>query len=290
MLLLGIDIGGTKIAAGVVEGATGRVLVSDRIPTDAGEGGRAVLARATHLARRLAAGHRIEGVGIGAGGQIDPQTGTVTAALEKILPGWVGIPLKRAFAEALGVPAAVDNDVNALAVGERRFGAARGTNNVLFLALGTGVGGALIVDGQLYRGAHGAGGELGQLHLRPGETLESRCAGPALWSRYLDVGGDPSAAPRSLAEQADAVPGGPAARAIAGVAEDLGWGLVSLANLLDPERIVVGGGLLDLGERMLGPARRVLRENGLTPVRATPVIAAALGADAAIVGAASLVL
>lgn len=290
MLLLGVDIGGTKTAAGLIEGETGRLLRVERVATDAFEGGTAVLARAIALARRLAENETIAGVGIGAGGQVDPERGVVTAALESIMPGWVGQPLKAAFADALGVPAAVENDVNALAIGEWCFGAARGSDHTLFLALGTGVGGAAIVDGKLYRGAHGADAELGQLHLVPGQTLESRCAGPALWRRYREEGGDPSVDAKSLGALADADPDGPAARAIAGVAQDLGWGLVSLANLFDPERFVIGGGLIDLGERLLAPARQILKKNGLGPVRATPVLSAALGPDAAVIGAASLTL
>ena len=304
MNLLGIDIGGTKIAGGVVDGRTGRVLIKDRVPTEAAEGGAAVLARALGLARSLADAARTQGVGapvavgVGAGGQIDPDTGVVASATD-LLPGWTGTPLRDAFAGGLGIDAAVDNDVNALAIGECRFGAGVGARHLVFLALGTGVGGALVVDGRLYHGARGVGGEVGHLLLFPegraasGDDhvlLEDYTSGGALVRHYRALGGPADRDGVAVGEEALRDPGGVGARAVAHLGECLGLGLASLANLFDPERFVVGGGLADLDEMLLAPARRVLYERALPIVRATPVVRAALGPDAAVIGAASLAL
>lgn len=305
-VLLGIDIGGTKIAGGLVDSQTGAALLKDRTPTLALEGGPAVLKRALELARLLvdtAAARglpRPQAIGIGAGGQIDPETGAVVAATE-VLPGWAGTPLRAAFEEMFGLPAAADNDANALAVGENRFGAGRGYQNLVFLTLGTGVGGALIVDGRLCHGARGAGGELGHLALFP-DGLPCTCGGQGCLEQYAngaslvryfrDMGGETETGITgpSIAELARRDPESIAAHAIARTGRMLGLGLVSLANLFGPERIIIGGGLADLGDLLLEPARRVLRERALPAVRACPVVPAALGPDASVIGAASLAL
>jgi glucokinase len=303
--ILGIDIGGTKIAGGLVDAATGAVLLHDRTPTLAAEGGAAVLARAVGLAQALAAEAAARGltapeaVGIGAGGQIDARTGVVLSATD-ILPGWAGTRLAEAFAGALGIPAAADNDVNALAVGECRFGAGRGFDNLVYLALGTGVGGAIISNGRLHYSRTGVSGELGHLILVPDGLpcscggrgcLEQYASGPALLRQYRALGGaaiEGDGTPLSALAERD--PDGPAARAIALVGDLLGVGLVSLANVFGPDRIIIGGGLARLGDRLLDPARRVLAARALPAVRQTPVVTAALGPDASVVGAASLAL
>jgi glucokinase len=303
--LLGIDIGGTKIAGGLVDAEDGAVLVRDHTPTHARDGGPVVLGRALDLAYALLERGKMDGVpapsaiGVGAGGQIDPNTGMVVAATD-VLPGWAGTPLRAAFEDAFDLPTAVDNDVNALASGESRFGAGRGLRHLVFLALGTGVGGALIVNGRLHHGARGAGGELGHLVLVPNGhpctcggrgCLEQYASGPALLRHFRALGGSadlPHGAP--LAGLARQDPGGPAARAIALTGDLLGLGLVSLANLFGPERFVIGGGLAALGDLLLDPARKVVRTRALPGVRDTPVIVATLGSDSALIGAATLAM
>lgn len=303
-LLLGVDIGGTKIAAALVNARDGSVVLAERVPTRAHEGGPAVLGRALALAARLHEQGRAQnlgdvvGVGIGAGGQIDPDAGVVVHATD-ILPGWAGTRLKDAFADAFaGLPVAADNDVNAFAAGEARWGAGQGLQNLVFLALGTGVGGALILNGRLHHGARGAGGELGHLILVPnGEPctcggrgcLEQYVSGPALHKRFAALGGSGDAG-ASLAELATRDPDGPAARAIAETGEWLGLGLISLANVFGPDCFIIGGGLAQLGERLLAPARRLLQTRALPGVRNAPIMLAALGPDASVAGAAALVL
>lgn len=301
MIVLGIDIGGTKIAGGLVDGATGNILgAARRVPTNAGQGGAVVLARALDLARTLVAAAPAPpaAVGVGAGGQIDPRSGVVISATD-VLPGWAGTPLRDAFASALGLPTAVDNDVNALAIGEARFGAGRGASTVVFIALGTGVGGALLLNGCLHHGARGVGGEVGHLVLFPdglpctcgaSGCLEQYTNGAALQTAFRDGGGDPALGGSAIGEAARRDPNGPAARAVARVGQKLGLGLVSLANLLDPDRIVIGGGMAELGDLLLAPARQVLAARALPAVRAVPIVGAALGPNASVVGAASLAL
>jgi glucokinase len=303
--LLGIDIGGTKIAGGLVNAETGAVIFQDRVPTVAAEGGPAVLERALALARKLmaeATAREIapQGAGVGAGGQIDSRTGVVLSATA-ILPGWEGTRLKDAFVEGLQMAnVQVDNDVNALAMGENRFGAGRGWDNLLYLALGTGVGGAIISNGRLHRSARGVSGEIGHLILDPGGLectcggrgcLEQYVSGPALLRHYQALNGGVGIADgTSLKALALNDPDGAAAHAILRTGEILGVGLVSLVNIFGPDRIIIGGGLAALGAALLEPARTVLMSRALPTVRDVPVITAALGADASIVGAASLAL
>ncbi len=304
-LLLGIDIGGTKIAGGVMDAETGRLLLQDRAPTLALEGGPAVLQRALGLARTLLDAAATQGlptpaaIGVGAGGQIDSKAGVVVFATD-VLPGWTGTPLRAAFEEAFSLPTAVDNDVNALAIGESRFGAGQDFSNLLYLGLGTGVGGAIIANGRLYHGVRGAGSELGHLVLVPDGLpctcgghgcLEQYVSGPALLRHFHAVGGDatlPDGVP--LAAMARQDPESHAARAIGLTGGLLGLGLVTLANIFGPDRILIGGGLAALGDLLLEPARRVLRERALPGVRDCPVLPAALGPDASVIGAASLAL
>jgi glucokinase len=299
MRLLGVDIGGTKIAAGVIESETGEVLASERIATNASEGGEAVLTRAVELAVRLAEREGpVSGVGIGAAGQIDPVAGVVVDATP-LLPGWAGQRLSEAFTRALGVPAFADNDVNALAAGELRFGAGRGFSHLVFLALGTGVGGALVHDGKLVHGPLGQGTELGHLILYPDApsvdfttrgSLEQFCCGRALKSHFVENGGDPNLDGPEIAKLV--VLATPAALSAARqVGEDLGLGLASLANVFGPEAFLIGGGLIDgLGEYLLEPARKVYASRVLRAMATIPILPAGLGRDAAIVGAACLAL
>ncbi|MBC8137779.1 MAG: ROK family protein [Fibrella sp.] len=309
MMVLGVDIGGTKIAAGVVNSETGAVLHSDRTPTNASEGGPAILARALAHAKRVAeaANVAIEAVGIGAGGQIDHRTGVVLSATD-ILPGWAGTRLAEAFAEAFHVPAFADNDVNAFALGEYRFGAGRGANDAVFVALGTGVGGAIVTSGKLHRGKRGTGGELGHMLFADLENgsyyrLEDVTNGDRLASQYRfhaqsssrfgasgKVSLDEPVTGFAVGQAAKHNPESDAGEAVRALGHDLGIGLASLANILDTERFVIGGGLAELGDLLLDPARNMFAEHALPIFRDTPIVAAKMGKKSSIVGAACVTL
>ncbi len=192
-----MDIGGTKIAAAVVDD-TGTVRGRQTVATPAAGGAAAVLAASLDLSCRVldwtaAVGIDITAVGVGSAGEMDTDRGVVTYASDN-LPGWAGLALADEFAAANGLPALVDNDVNTLALGESRFGAGRGFRDVLYVAVGTGIGGVLVLDGRLRRGANWAAGELCHLIAawdgdrvcscgRRGH-LEAYASGPAMAERY----------------------------------------------------------------------------------------------------------
>jgi glucokinase len=305
MPYIGIDIGGTKIAGGIVT-SDGSITARDERPTPIKEGGHRILEEAIAVARSLilSSKQNIQAVGIGAGGQIDTTQGLVYSATD-VIPGWKGIRVTEAFTSALELPSAVDNDVNVLALAEGRFGAARMFPNgtVVFLALGTGVGGALLCNGVVHHGAHWSGGEFGHILLTMDAnarrdtggaigTLEAYCSGPGLVQTWRELTGstDPNTTGHDVVSDAKRNPSGPGSQSITKTGEYLGFGLVSLANALDPDLIIIGGGLSELGEALLEPARRVLKQHALPGPATSPVVTAQLGVDAAIVGAASLVM
>ena len=299
---LGIDIGGTKIAAGLVD-RSGQINNQAQCPTPL-EGGRSILNAAAALAESVlsSAVADVVGVGIGAGGQIDPARGYVVSATD-VLPGWAGTQVKSILGERLNRPVCIDNDVNALAMGEVRFGCACDCSSVVFLALGTGVGGALICGGRLHHGAHWTGGEFGHIliDISPGArrdlggslgTLEAYASGPGLLQTWREITGetDPHVTAHDVAAEAERDPGSAGALAIQKTGEYLGYGLVSLANAIDPDLIVIGGGLASLGDALLGPARTILQQRALPGPATCRIVTATLGHDAAVVGAASLAM
>jgi glucokinase len=305
MRCIGIDIGGTKIAGGIVTD-DGKVVSREERPTPIKDGGKRILLEAIEVAKLLKArsDQPVERVGIGAGGQIDAVQGLVFSATD-VIPGWKGIRIAEVFSETLGIPAAADNDVNVLALAETRFGAARhcGNGTVVFLALGTGVGGALMTRGGLHHGAHWSGGEFGHILLTMDPdarrdtggargTLEAYCSGPGLVETWRELTGskDAGITGHDVLRDARQNTDGLGSKAIEKTGEYLGFGLVSLANALDPDLIIIGGGLSELGDSLLDPARRILKEHALPGPASCKVVTAQLGQDAAIVGAASLVL
>ncbi len=310
---LGVDIGGTKIAAALVD-AHGRVTGRQTTPTPVVDGAAAILAAALDLSRRVLATHsgpKAVAVGVGSAGEIDVTRGVVTYASAN-LPGWAGLDLAAAFTAATGLPAVIDNDVNALAIGECQFGAGRGFRDVLCVAVGTGIGGALVLDGQLRRGANWAAGEIGHLIAAwDGDRvcscghrghLEAYAAGPALAARYRQLAttwpeGSARAQPavadptdlRAVAALARA--GDPLARrVIAEGAEILGLCLAGLLDALDPQALVIGGGVTELGNLWWQPLEAALRSNPLPGPAQIPLRRTQLGADSVLIGAAWLAL
>jgi glucokinase len=301
---IGIDIGGTGIAAAIVR-EDGEIIERAEVPTPK-QGGTQVLDAAIALAQDLMAKSRdkIEGIGVAAGGQIDTQTGTVLFATE-IIPGWTGMEITKGITKALRLPCRATNDVKAMALGECRFGAGRrySKGSIVCLALGTGVGGAWVVDGAVYDGANFCGGHFGHMMLGPYPkgrrgiasqkgTLESYCSSFGLVQTWRDLTGEAEKQFTSLdvvaAARADR--NGPAAQAITETGNMLGVALASLANMLDPHLFIIGGGLSELGDLLLAPARRMLQELALPNVAKCPVVVAERGADAQTIGAACLMM
>ncbi|WAH99248.1 ROK family protein [Arthrobacter sp. MMS18-M83] len=316
MHVIGVDLGGTKTAAGVV-GANGEVLFMEQIPTLNRGGGEAILRATAGLVGRLmrrAAGEGIDvgRVGVGSAGVIDAVNGDVVSATDAIL-GWAGTRLTAGLAQLLGLPRGsvmAVNDVHAHALGEAWRGAAAGSSSSLMVAFGTGVGGSFVLDGSPVLGHHYVGGHVGHFAspyaYHEGRALPCVCggsghveaiaSGPAILESFLRFGGSPEVldtrAVFALARAASAdSPGDPAAITAIGVgAGAAGQAIGGLVNILDPETVVVSGGLADAGDFWWKPMERALRKELMAPLADIPVLRASLGNTAAIVGAAKLVL
>jgi len=311
---VGVDFGGTNIKVGVVT-STGRVTRSLVLSTRDHATPSRFVEGLDEAIRRLARSEgvrrsRLRGVGVGAPGLMDGERGVITR-LVNVPGGWPGLPLARLLERRLGCPCAVDNDVNVVALGEWRYGAGRGTRHSVYLTLGTGVGGGLVIDGKLLRGAAGSAGEIGHTVIDPGGPpcacgsrgcLEARIGTAAILRRARQAMRDGSRTLRRLAAQQGgrlspallsraAGAGDPAARRIwrdVGVA--LGIALSNVMNLLNPERIVIGGGVANAW-RWFSPSMRatVRRRAFAAPRRVCRIVRASLGDRAGIVGGAILV-
>ncbi|MEC3851258.1 ROK family protein [Paenarthrobacter ureafaciens] len=321
--VIGVDLGGTKTAAGVVS-ESGEVLMSGTIPTLNRTGGEAILdataALVSGLVERAAdAGLTASGVGVGSAGVIDAAAGTVVSATDAIL-GWTGTKLVAGLSARVGLPVRAVNDVHAHALGEAWLGAAAGTDSSLMVAFGTGVGGSFVLNASPLLGHRFVGGHVGHFAspyaVVDGNPLPCVCggfghveavaSGPAIHAAYLRFGGPASEAADTRGvfaiaqdnHDAGACSGSGAgtgavvaARAAVGLgAKAAGQALGGLINILDPEVVVVSGGLADAGELWWKPMETALRQELLAPLASVPVVRATLGNTAAVVGAAKLVL
>jgi glucokinase len=309
-LTIGVDIGGTKVAAGIVD-ESGRILVSDKRETPAHDpkATEDTIADAINDLARTRPG--IAAAGIGAAGFIDQQRGTVLFAPNL---AWREEPIKAELEKRVGLPIMIENDANAAAWGETRFGAGRGQDHVLCVTVGTGIGGGIVLDGQLYRGRWGIAGEFGHMQVVPG-GVRCGCGNKGCWEQYasgnalvregrelaesgaplanalLDLaGGDVSAITGPLITQA-AKDGDPTSiELLEDVGHWLGVGLASLAAAFDPGCFIIGGGVSDAGDLLLSPAResfhRGLVGRGYRPEAEIKI--AELGPEAGVVGAADL--
>lgn len=308
-LTAGVDLGGTKIAVGVVDDE-GHVLAETRRPTPRRDAA-AVEAAIVEVVNDLAADHPIEAVGIGAAGFVDAGRARVLFAPNL---GWSDEPLRDAVQTGTGLPAVVENDANAAAWGEYRYGAGMGAEHLVVVTVGTGIGGGVVVHGRISRGGFGAAAEIGHLRMVPG-GLPCGCGQLGCWEQYasghalvrvaralaterraeagllLDLGdGTPEgvAGPHVTAAAAQGDP--VAADAFAELGSWLGQGMAALAAVLDPERFVVGGGVSAAGDLLLVPARAAFLAHltGREHRTAAAIVPAALGNTAGIVGAADL--
>lgn len=319
-LALGIDLGGSHIGVGVVDG-TGKLIAREVVPTLVAAGPEGVIADLAGAARRIIVSlsddrGSLVGAGVGVAALVDHRQGTVEMAPNL---KWYGVPLKSILEEELGLPVLLENDANAAALGENWVGAGAGTRHMICVTVGTGIGGGLILGGRLHRGAGGFAGEVGHLRVaedgplcgcgRHGclEAVASATAmareGAALLARRLASGtghdtplgrlaeGDPARVNTRMLFEADRQGDGGAAEIINRAARFLGLGLAQAVNLLNPEVIVIGGGVGQAGERFLDPVRNALATSALEePASRVRVVAAGLGTDAGILGAASLFL
>jgi glucokinase len=291
-LVLAVDIGGTKILAGLVA-ADGTIAASEQVATPAREGAATIIAAVVALGERLQAEHgKVARCGVGTAGVVG-EHGEITSATNH-LSGWAGTKLQHRLSEALAMPVTVLNDVQAVGLCEALLGAARGHRSALLLALGTGVGGAIARNGVVERGAYGIAGSVGH-HLSPvrrgrrcacGATdhLEAYASGTAMEEEYRTRTGR-TASLRDIATLAQS--GDPDASAvIAEAAEVLGACIGSANNVVDAEIVVIGGGVLALGDLLLAPARAAAKREALGLSKAVQIVPARYGPTACLIGAA----
>lgn len=308
--IVGVDLGGTKLAVALVDDTLG-ILARTSGPA-ATESPEACLA---NLYRRLdeatAEYGPVDALGVGTASMVDFRAGRVVLSTNLPLRD---VPLRELLSERYGVPAVVDNDANVACLAEFRYGAGTGTSEMIMLTLGTGIGGGIITNGHLYRGASGAAGELGHMLIDyDGPRCQGACpnrgcfevyaSGRAMAQAARDVAHDQpeSALGQALAagEEIDgpllstlALGGDPAAMAVlTDIGEKLGLGIASLVNIFNPELVVVGGGAAEAAEILLAPARRVVAERALRPQRdEVRIVPAQHGVDAGVLGAAALAI
>ncbi len=296
-LVVAIDVGGTGMKCALVR-PDGTVHHAERHPTGAARGADAVVATVLDVAGSLAGRARADGLtpvaaGIAVPGVVDEATGT---AVWSANVGFRGVPLRDLVSARLGLPAALGHDVRAGGVAEARLGAGRAYRHVLFMAIGTGIAAAHLVDGRASAGAHGAAGELGHVIVRPGGPpcgcgargcLEAVASAAAVARRYTDLAGVPASAAEVAARAAagDQLAGRVWREAVEAFAD----GLLTAQALYDAEAVVVGGGLAEAGRALLEPLHTAVAGR-ITFHRPPVLLRAALGDGAGCLGAALLAL
>jgi glucokinase len=309
-LTIGVDVGGTKVAGGVVDD-DGTILAQHRVHTPARDA-EATTAAITSVIQTLRAGHEAEAVGIGIAGFVDAARSVVYFAPN--LLGWRDGHLRAEVEQRVGLPVVVENDANAAAWGEARYGAGRDERFIVCVTVGTGVGGGIVSDGQLYRGGYGVGAEIGHIQMVE-NGRQCGCGQRGCWEQYASGGAlvrdarERAAESRAEAELllglGDGTPEGIQGEHVTAAAHEgdpialaafeslghwLGQGLADLAAVLDPQLFVLGGGVSEAGEVVLEPTRaafeQLLTGRGRRPT--AQVALAELGNDAGVVGAADL--
>jgi len=308
--VLAIDIGGTKLAAGVVD-ASGTILARGDMPTLAAEGPERVLDRIVRLAKDVlgrlgVSAGAIQRIGIGCAGPVDRQAGLILNPPN--LPGWTRVPLVERIEKALGHPAVLENDANAAALGEFRYGAGRGASSLVYLTVSTGIGSGIILNGKIWHGVKDGAGEVGHMTLLPDGPicgcgnrgcLEALASGPSIARRAREaLATDRPSRLREatdftavdvvrLAQEGDVI----AAEVWDETVRYLGLGVAAIVTILAPERVVIGGGVTQAGDFLFERLRREVRRRvKLVAVESVPILPAALGADAGILGAAAVAL
>ena len=308
-LTIGIDVGGTKIAGGVVD-ESGQILATARRESPATDTD-AIEQAVEDLVAELRSNHEIAAVGVGAAGFVDVHRATVLFAPNL---AWRDEPLKRDLESRIGLPVVIENDANAAAWGEFTFGAGEDVDDFLLVTVGTGVGGGVVLNGQLHRGAFGVAGEIGHLRVVPGGLI-CGCGNRGCWEQYasgtalvreareqaskgsliarslLDlVGGDVEAIDGPLITKAANDGDAFAIEQLQVLGRWLGEGIASLTAVLDPAVVVIGGGVSAAGDLLLDPVRAHFTANltGRNYRPALEVRAAKLGNQAGLIGAADL--
>ena len=282
-LYAGIDLGGTKILT-VIEDSKRNVLSKTKIPTEAMLGVGVVM---DNIARSLEISckeinitpNELSGIGIGVPGPVNHEKGLVYDCPN--LAGWKNVEVRKLLNERWDVPVKVENDARVAGLAETRLGAAKGFKHVFYITVSTGIGAAIIIDGKIYHGADGAAGEFGQMKLLDGSILEQRFAGPAIERLF----GLPTPQLAELVKKND--PG--AKRAVEYITDGIGTFLANVTTLLNPQIIVVGGGVSQLGDLILDPIREKVSSLAFSiSAKNVKIVQAALHTDSGAVGAVEL--
>lgn len=301
MTVIGVvDIGGTKIAAGLVD-AMGRAVTRAEIPTDPAGGFDSAMARTIGLLSEAVqkTGAELQGIGIGCTGPVNPLTGELGQV--NFFPDWEKRSPVSVLSKAFGVGAAMENDADAAALAEAAWGAGKGKSRLIFVTIGTGIGGGIILDGRLYRGVDGLHGEIGHHVVEASGPScscgargcwESVASGPAI-SDWLKQNAPAGSVPSNItardicarAKEGDAW----SLRAVERASFYLGVGLANLINLFAPDALVLGGSVMKSAELFLDGIRSTIRQNcRLVPYDRTSICLSLLGSDAGLIGAAEV--
>ena len=289
-----IDIGGTKIAAGMVD-ENGRIVRCMECPTDARAGFGKAIAKMASMLRQTAkeAGSEITGIGIGSTGPVDPETGIF--GIVEFLPGWEGENLLAALGKEFDVPIALENDADAAALGEAFWGAGRGKRHVVYVTISTGIGAGIILDGKLYRGADGSHPELGH-HVVDADGLMCTCGARGCWeilasgtslARWYNAqsSAEPVTAKRifELAAEGNEL----AMKTVEREAYYIGVGVANLATIFIPEMIILGGSVMNSAAMLMDGIRKIVRQNcAFVPQERMELRLASLGPYTPLIGAA----
>lgn len=307
---IGIDVGGTNVKIALVDDK-GSILYSNSVPTRAEMGYEYTVNNIKQAIRDLMSETKvtgIEGIGFDFPGQIDYKNGIVRLAPN--IPGWVNIPIAKIIEDEFKIPTRIDNDVHCAALGELNFGAGKGCENFICMTVGTGIGSGIVINGKLVRGASNAAGELGHIKLQMHEgplcgcgdhgCLEAFASGPSIVAMAEEyILGGKSTKFRELASGGEITPfivaeaakqGDPVARRIfARIGEYIGFGLSSVVNLLNPEKIIIGGGVADAGDILLDPIKETIKKRAMVVAgSAVEIVPAKLGNTAGVIGASLL--
>ena len=312
---IGIDVGGTNVKIALVD-KSGKIIYSNSVPTYAKMGYEYTVNNIKQAIKDLmketnTTAKDIDGIGFDFPGQVDYKTGVVKLAPN--IPGWVNVPIAQMIEEEFHIPTRIDNDVRCAALGEMKFGAGQGCENFVCITVGTGIGSGLVVNGQLVRGASNAAGEIGHIKLQMkdglicgcGDTgcLEAYASGSsivAMAQDYIKGGKSTKFREMAAAEGGEITPymvakaaeaGDPVAKRIfAIVGEYIGIGLTSVINLLNPEKVIIGGGVAEAGDLLLDPIRKTIKERAMVVAGSTvEIVPAQLGNSAGVIGASMLI-
>lgn len=308
-LILALDFGGTKHAAALVALRERQWVAHQRAFSPPNPDASSDLAIMRSLIHDLLQGEKPAAIGVSFGGPVDATTGTVR--LSHHVSGWENMPLRQMLEEEFGVPASVDNDANVAALGEHRFGAGIGYDSLLYITVSTGVGGGWILNGRPWRGAEGMAGEIGHTVVDPAGPLclcgkrgcvERLTSGPYIAQQVREqlqqqpnrgrilrtlVGDNLEAIAAHIISQAAAQGDELAREALEYAGSALGRGIGNAANLINPQRFILGGGVTKAGEMFWASVRRVARETALPEVN-FDIVPAALGDEAPLWGAVAL--